>query len=75
MHDDTKLFVAECVGEIHSAIKGLEKTLSPGGVALDAAGNNVGTLTEAVMGITDGLCRVADAIDGLAIAIESRKTS
>lgn len=35
----------------------------------DATGVHVECLTESVMGVTSGLCRIADAIDGLAEAV------
>lgn len=35
----------------------------------DEAGVSVDSLTEAVMGVTAGLCRIAKAIDGLAEAV------
>ena len=38
----------------------------------DAAGGHVGSLTEAVMGMTAGLVRIAEAIDGLADAVRER---
>lgn len=41
----------------------------------DATGGNVGCLTEAIMGVTAGLCRIADAITELANAVSSSKES
>ena len=38
----------------------------------DAAGGRVDSLTEAVMGVTAGLCRIADAIEALATAVRGR---
>jgi hypothetical protein len=39
----------------------------------DETGGTVDSLTEAVMGVTAGLCRIAAALDGLADAVrESR---
>ena len=35
----------------------------------DAAGGAVLSLTEAVMGVTAGLCRIADAVNNLAEAV------
>lgn len=35
----------------------------------DAAGNHVASLTEAVMGMTDGLVKIANAIESLANAV------
>ena len=37
----------------------------------DDTGGHVESLTEAVMGVTSGLCRIADAIESLASAVES----
>lgn len=37
----------------------------------DAAGGTVASLTEAVMGVTGGLCRIAGAIESLAEAVAS----
>lgn len=36
----------------------------------DEAGGTVTSLTEAAMGITAGLCKIAEAIDRLASAVE-----
>ena len=37
----------------------------------DAYGGSVGSLTEAVMGVTGGLCRIADAIEALAESLDN----
>lgn len=39
----------------------------------DASGGHVGCLTEAVMGVTAGLVRIANAIELLAIAVSADK--
>jgi hypothetical protein len=39
----------------------------------DAAGNHIESLTEAVMGVTSGLCRIAEAIEKLAEAVDAAK--
>lgn len=39
----------------------------------DAAGGDVSSLTESVMGVTAGLCKIADAIERLAEAVENQK--
>jgi hypothetical protein len=39
----------------------------------DAVGGHVQCLTEAVMGITAGLCKVADSLDGIADAIRETR--
>ena len=43
---------------------------SPGN---DSTGGSVGSLTEAVMGVTAGLCRIADAIESLAESVRESK--
>lgn len=42
----------------------------PGGK--DATGGHVECLTEAVVGVTAGLCRIADALESIAEAIRER---
>lgn len=39
----------------------------------DAAGGTVDSLTEAVMGVTAGLCRIADAIEAHTAAMEDSR--
>lgn len=41
----------------------------------DAFGNHVGSLTEAVLGVTEGLGRIADSISELAAAVLAGKAS
>lgn len=38
----------------------------------DATGGYVSSLTEAVMGLTAGMCRIADAIESLAAAVSEK---
>lgn len=54
--------LALAVGRVAKAIT---STAEPG---TDATGGHVECLTEAVMGLTAGMCRIADAIDNLAQA-------
>ena len=65
-HDDNDLSMA---------VRRLADAITPniaGGT--DAAGGHVSSLTEAVMGVTSGLCRIASAIEDLASAVsESSK--
>lgn len=42
---------------------------SQAGGGIDETGGIVTCLTEAVMGVTAGLCKIAEAIDGLANAV------
>ena len=46
-----------------------EAITSQGDVGHDETGGTVTCLTEAVMGVTAGLCKIAEAIDGLADAV------
>ncbi len=57
------------------AIKMLANAITPTAAApaTDAFGGNVGSLTEAVLGTTQGLLRIAEAIDNLADAIREQK--
>ncbi len=40
----------------------------------DATGGRIESVTEAVMGVTAGLCRIADAIESLAEAFRSKSS-
>ncbi|MGL6094604.1 MAG: hypothetical protein ACRC7O_02230 [Fimbriiglobus sp.] len=66
----SELWSIDGVGE---SIRSLAKSITPNLVpAPDAAGGRVESLTEAVMGVTAGLCRIADAIGDLAAAVRER---
>lgn len=54
----------------------LTRAITPPDVApaVDLTGEHVGSLTEAVMGMTAGLCRIADALDGIADAIREGRS-
>ena len=56
--------VAEALDDLRRAITVVS---APGH---DAAGGTVACLTEAVMGVTAGLVKIAEAIDGLSLSIE-----
>ena len=60
--------IAAPIRNLANAISDMEA--SPGH---DENGGRVGCLTEAVMGVTAGLCRIADAIGDLAEAVRERK--
>lgn len=57
------------------AVKELSDALSPRGAfaAVDSTGGGVHSVTEAIMGITSGLVRVADSIADLAEAVRESK--
>lgn len=48
---------------------------APGIPGRDEAGGTVASLTEAVMGMTAGLCRIAEALEHIATAIEENTNS
>lgn len=56
---------------LEQSVERLANAITPFGAmrGTDAAGGSVGSLTEAVIGITAGLFRIAEAIDGLADAV------
>ena len=57
------------------AITTIANAITPRGVAggKDATGGHVESLTEAVIGMTAGLCRIADALESIADAIREAK--
>jgi hypothetical protein len=66
----------EITDAVVSALGELDRAITPRGSGStfvagnhDASGGYVASLTEAVMGVTAGLCRIADAIDGLSSAV------
>lgn len=61
----------ESEAEIAGAISSVAHAMYPAGIAggNDAAGGHVASLTEAVMGVTRGLCCIAEALDNVAQAI------
>ena len=54
---------------IHRLAESIKPDAAPG---RDAGGGQVGSLTEAAMGITSGLFRIAESIESLADAIRER---
>ena len=59
------------IREVANSIDRLSNTIVPRGVlpGNDKTGGKVEILTESVMGVTAGLCRIADAINNLAEAV------
>lgn len=57
--------------ELANSVRAIGRAITPPDVAAgqDACGEHVDSLTEAVMGVTAGLVKVADALDGIAKAI------
>ena len=62
------------VDEISRAIKKVAYAITPPDTAPghDETGGTITSLTEAVMGMTAGLCQIASAINRLADAVEER---
>lgn len=66
--------VVDVLAGLARAVRASASAISPADAAPghDAAGGTVGSLTEAVMGVTAGLCRIADALGDVAEAIRER---
>jgi hypothetical protein len=64
--------IVRALGELDTAItpRGRGDTIISGGH--DASGGFVTSLTEAVMGVTAGLCRIADAIENHTAAMAEK---
>lgn len=56
------------------AVRRLGAAITPNVIGCsDATGGHVESLTEAVIGMTAGLCRIADAIESLAEAVREHE--
>ena len=62
--------------EIVDAVKQLAAAITPNTAVgnTDATGGYVTSLTEAFMGVTAGLVKIAEAVEHLAVALEERDT-
>jgi hypothetical protein len=66
--------VVDVLHSLHCAAYRIAAAITPNVVGCeDASGGHVESLTEAVIGITGGLCRIADAISELADAVRDAK--
>jgi len=62
--------IAEAVEHLAASSQHIADAITPAGApGTDAAGTSVWSLTEAVMGITAGLCEIASAINNLAESV------
>lgn len=63
--------LVDVVNRLADKTASIAEAIYPSGVVAgaDAAGGHVWSLTEAVMGMTAGLCRIAEAIESLASAV------
>ena len=61
--------------ELIIAIERIANAITPWSVhpVEDAYGGHVASLTEAIMGVTGGLCRIADSISELADAVKEAR--
>lgn len=66
--------VVDVVNSVANSIRALAKSILPPSAAPnnDASGTGVDSLTEAVMGATAGLMRIAESIGDLADAVRSK---
>jgi hypothetical protein len=73
MSDESNLENANVVDVLNylaRSTNSVAHAITPPSVGTDAAGGYVGSLTEAVMGVTKGLCEIAAAIESLAAAVQ-----
>lgn len=67
--------LAEAVRDLSCQAQRIANAITPIGAAPsnDATGGSIGSLTEAVMGMTAGMVRIAEAIEYLAEAVRERE--
>jgi len=66
--------VVDVLDGVRGAVRRLSLAILPDAApGFDAADGEVRSLTEAVMGVTGGLCRIAVAIESLADAVRESK--
>lgn len=69
MRDENSM--EDVVQEVAEAAIEIARAITPcAAPSHDETGGYVMSLTEAVMGVTAGLCRIADAIEALAAAVD-----
>ena len=69
--------IVDAIDGLSRTMNGIRKAITPASALAgeDAAGGHIESLTEAVMGVTAGLCRIAEAITELAEAVRERNRS
>ncbi len=60
------------IDAIAAALGGIDRGISSGDKWVDETGGHVTSLTEAIMGVTSGLCRIAAAIDRYTAVVEQQ---
>ena len=65
--------VVDVINDLSLAAWGVARSITPNAApGTDETGGRIESLTEAVMGVTAGLCMIASSIDSLAEAIRER---
>ncbi len=74
-HNGVLVNAVDAVKGLSDNARAIADKISPVGAAYgtDDTGGTVASLTEAVMGVTAGLCKIADAVDNLAEATRERQ--
>lgn len=68
--EDCELTITDAVQNLADSQKEIARSITANAAeGTDATGGKVLSLTEAVMGVTAGLCRIADAIESLAASM------
>lgn len=69
--------VVDVIDKLASAVRSAAHAILPAGTAPghDATGGTIDSLTEAVMGVTAGLCKIADSISDLAQAVREGQSN
>jgi hypothetical protein len=63
--------IVDVIAKLSQSIKKIADSITDGGAGpgTDATDGSISCLTEAVMGVTGGLCRIAESITNLADAV------
>lgn len=68
--------VWDAIVKIPNSLKSIARAILPDAAGgSDASGSHVDSLTEAVMGVTAGLVSIAEALNNVADALRSHRTS
>lgn len=74
MTEDFEVEITEAVIDVSKSLQDIANAITPYTAEgnNDATGGYVRSVSEAIMGITAGLCRVADSISDLASAVRDK---
>ncbi len=68
--------IVDVIGSLATSAKSIAAAITPpGAICQDANGGHVGSLTEAIMGVSAGLLAIAQSIDSLAGAVRDHDIS